>query len=97
MTKKRKDYTQEFRDSSVKLITEQGYKISEAARNLCVNVSVLGLWKRESEAGGDCIASNSAQRKDNVQVELVRLRKENKRLRMEREILKTIMKARFHL
>jgi transposase len=41
MTKKRKNYTQEFRDSAVKLITEQGYKITEAARNLGVNVSVL--------------------------------------------------------
>jgi len=88
MTKKRKDYTQEFRDSAVKLITEQGYKISEAARNLGINVSVLGRWKRESEAGRDSIVSDSAQRRDNVQVELARLRKENQRLRMEREILK---------
>jgi transposase len=88
MTKKRKDYTQEFRDSAVKLITEQGYKISEAARNLGINVSVLGRWKRESEAGNDSIASRSTQRKDTVQAELVRLRKENQRLRMEREILK---------
>lgn len=88
MTRKRKDYTQEFKDSAVKLITEQGYKLSEAARNLGINVSVLGRWKRESEAGNDSIASRSTQRKDNVQAELVRLRKENQRLRMEREILK---------
>ena len=88
MIKKRKDYTQEFRDSAVKLITEQGCKISEAARNLGINVSVLGRWKRESEAGNDSIASRSNQRKDTVQAELVRLRKENQRLRLEREILK---------
>ena len=49
---------------------------------------VLGRWKRESEAGRDSIASRSAQRKDNVQVEMARLRKENQRLRMEREIFK---------
>jgi transposase len=88
MTKKRKDYTQEFRDSAVKLITEQGYKISEAARNLGISVSVLGRWKRELEAGSGSISSRSAQRNDNVQAELVKLRKENQRLRMEREILK---------
>jgi len=88
MTKKRKDYTQEFRDSAVKLITEQGYKISEAARNLGISVRVLGRWKRELEAGSGSISSRSAQRNDNVQAELVKLRKENQRLRMEREILK---------
>ncbi|MFO7557815.1 MAG: transposase [Desulfobacterales bacterium] len=32
MTKKRQ-YTQEFKDSAVKLVTEQGYALSEAARN----------------------------------------------------------------
>jgi transposase len=88
MAKKRKDYTQEFKASAVKLITDQGYKVSEASRNLGINVSVLGRWKREIETGNVTIASRSTQRKDNVQAELVRLRKENQRLRMEREILK---------
>ncbi|MCJ7604122.1 MAG: transposase [Desulfobulbaceae bacterium] len=86
MQNKRKQYTQEFRDSAVKLITEQGYKIPEAARNLGVNKSVLGRWKREAEEGG---GPGSAQEKDDVHTtELVRLKKENQRLRMEREILK---------
>jgi len=44
MTRKRKDYTQEFKDSAVKLIPEQGYKISEAAPTLGINVSILGRW-----------------------------------------------------
>jgi transposase len=88
MAKKRKDYTQEFKESAVKLITDQGYKVSEASRNLGINVSVLGRWKREIETRNVTIASRSTQRKDNVQAELVRLRKDNQRLRMEREILK---------
>jgi len=89
MTKKRKNYTQEFRDSAVKLITDRGYKVSEAARNLGVNKSVLGRWKRESgEGNGSGVASLSIQRKDDIQAELARLRKKNQRLRMEREILK---------
>jgi transposase len=86
MPKKRKKYTQEFRDSAVKLITEQGYQTTEAARNLGINVNVLGRWKREAEGGGDGSA-DSPSRKD-VQAELTRLRKENHRLKMEREILK---------
>ena len=39
MTKKRKKYTEEFRSSAVKLVTEQGYQITEAARNLGINES----------------------------------------------------------
>ena len=86
MTKKRKKYTQEFRESAVKLITEQGYQNVEAARNLGINPTMLGRWKREIEGGG-VGASDSASAKD-IQAELTRLRKENHRLKMEREILK---------
>ena len=86
MTKKRKKYTQEFRESAVKLITEQGYQNAEAARNLGINPTMLGRWKREIE-GGAVGNSDSASAKD-IQAELTRLRKENHRLKMEREILK---------
>jgi transposase len=86
MTKKRKKYTQEFRESAVKLITEQGYQNVEAARNLGINPTMLGRWKREIE-GGETGNSGSASAKD-MQAELTRLRKENLRLKMEREILK---------
>jgi transposase len=86
MTKKRKKYTQEFRESAVKLITEQGYQNAEAARNLGINPTMLGRWKREIEGGG-VGNSDSASAKD-IQAELIRLRKENRRLKMEREILK---------
>ncbi|MBV5340710.1 MAG: transposase [Deltaproteobacteria bacterium] len=51
MTKKRKNSLQEFRESAVKLITEQGYQATEAARNLGINSTVLGRWKREIENG----------------------------------------------
>lgn len=86
MTKKRKKYSQEFRQSAVKLITEQGYRATEAARNLGINSTMLGRWKREIENGGGG-GSDSTSAKD-IQAELSRLRKENHRLKMEREILK---------
>jgi transposase len=34
MKKKRSKYTQEFKEEAVKLVTEQGYQITEAAQNL---------------------------------------------------------------
>ena len=86
MKKTRKKYTREFKEEAVKLITEQGYQITEAARNLGVNENMLGRWKREIEGGEE--AGPGLQGGAALQAELNRLRKENKRLKMEREILK---------
>jgi transposase len=86
MKKKRKKYTQEFKEEAVKLVTEQGYQITEAARNLGVNVNMLGRWKREIEGVGE--GSPVLKGEAAMQAELNHLRKENKRLKMEREILK---------
>jgi transposase len=86
MKKKRRKYTQEFKEEAVKLVTEQGYQIAETARNLGVNENVLGRWKRDMERGGE--ESPGLKGGAVLQVELNRLRKENKRLKMEREILK---------
>lgn len=83
MTVKRRRFTQEFKDSAVKLVTKEGYKISEAARNLDVGVSVLRRWKAESEA-----AQQDAGTTTELKTELSRLKKENHRLKLEREILK---------
>ena len=84
--KTRRKYTQEFKEEAVKLITNQGYSFAEAGRNLGVNPNQLSRWKREieSDTGSELSPANAVS----VQAELKRLRKENKRLRMEREILK---------
>ena len=41
---KRRNYTDEFKEEAVKLVTEQHYKITEAARNLGVHHSLLRRW-----------------------------------------------------
>ncbi len=83
MTVKRRQFTQEFKDSAVRLVTEEGYKVSEAARNLDIGVSVLRRWKAEAEA-----AQQGSGATADLKVELARLKKENHRLKLEREILK---------
>ena len=86
MKKKRRKFTQEFKAEAVKLILEQGYQISEASRNLGIDANMLGRWKKEYEEGsGDGSHPGSVA---TMRTELNRLRKENKRLKMEREILK---------
>ena len=82
--KPRRKYTQEFREEAVKLVTEQGYSIAEAARNLGIEQSLLSKWKSKIQ-GWQAAGITNPQA---LQEELRCLRKENKNLKMEREILK---------
>ena len=83
---KRRQYTEAFRQEAVRLITEQGYGVTEAARNLEINAHMLGRWKRQMEQQKKALRGNGPLSVEHE--ELLRLRKENQRLRMEREILK---------
>ena len=87
MSKKRRTYTQEFKLEAVKLVTEEGYSVSEAADRLGIHGNVLGKWKKSLEVDGeDCFPGKG--KSSGIDEELRRLRTENKRLRMERDILK---------
>lgn len=83
--RKRRKFTQEFKEEAVKLVTEEGYKITEAARNLGIHENLPGRWKKEITSPEKNYSSNN---KESIEAELKRLRKENKRLKIEREILK---------
>ena len=72
---------------AVKLVTEQGYNVSEAARNLGIHHSSLRGWKRQLETNGNQAFPGKGNLNSEKE-ELFRLRKEVKKLRMEREILK---------
>ena len=87
MTKKRKVYSKQFKTDAVKLVTKQGYKISEAARNLGINPVLLGRWKKQFKTDNTSAFPGKGHMTPEKE-ELYRLRRENKRLRMEREILK---------
>jgi transposase len=87
MAAKRKMYTAEFKRDAVSLISDHGYGVSEAARNLGLHVNMLRKWKKKLEQQGEnAFPGNGRLSPD--QEELQRLRQANKRLRMEREILK---------
>jgi len=49
MIQKRKKYSKQFKIDAVNLVTEQGYKTSEAARNLGIHHSSLRRWKNQFE------------------------------------------------
>ena len=77
-------YTREFKISAVRLVNEQGYSISEAAKSLGVDRANVDFWvKRYSGEAGAAPTGEGA-----LKAEIRRLRQENARLLMEREILK---------
>jgi transposase len=87
MTDKRRPYTAEFKREAVRLVTDHGYAVAEAARNLGLNAYMLRRWTCEVEqTKHGAFPGNGRVSRDHE--ELQRLRDENKRLRMERDILK---------
>ena len=77
-----KRYSQEFKDEAVKLVLENGTAVRQAARDLGVSEFTLRTWIKKAQP-----ASNKP-RELTKDEEIRRLQAENKRLRMEREILK---------
>jgi transposase len=87
MSAKRKMYTAEFKREAVSLITDHGYGVSEAACNLGLHANMLRKWTQKMEQQGESAFPGNGRLSPDEE-ELHRLRQENKRLRMEREILK---------
>jgi len=87
MPRQRRKYTREFKVEAVKLITEQGYSVAEAARSLGIHETLLRSWKQAFEAQPDQAFPGHGNRPP-LEEELRRLQAENKRLQMERDILK---------
>jgi len=85
MTQRRKPrkYTDEFREEAVALVTQQGYTVTEAANSLGITTKLIYNWKDKIAAKQSSDGSSLTEH-----AELIKLRKENKRLLMERDILK---------
>jgi|ERR1019366_5061755 transposase len=82
----RRKFTDEFKAGAVNLVIEQGKPPAEVARNLDLTPSSLGHWVEQARA--DQGKSKRGTLTTEEKEELVRLRKENRELRMERELLK---------
>lgn len=80
----KRKFSNEFKENAIKLLTEQGLTVRQAASDLGIGVSTLDKWLkqyRDNQAGGPVL-------KESELAELKRLRKENHTLRIERDILK---------
>jgi transposase len=84
---RRRTFSREFKLEAVKLVTERGVSVAQAAEDLDVHENVLRKWVRElREAPQDAFPGNGKQRAQDA--EIARLRKEVAKLKMERDILK---------
>ena len=81
--RKNNTYTKQFKEETVSLVTDQGYTVWEAADAVEVRANQIYDWKQRiaEEASGERLTGEDRE-------ELLRLRKEVKKLRIEKEILK---------
>jgi len=82
-------YPPEFREQAVELVRSSGKSVAEVARDLQINDTTLGNWVRADHAehgapdAHGVLPLTAAER-----AELTKLRRENAKLKVEREILK---------
>ena len=77
----RRRFTRQFVDAAVEMVLKKGYSVHLASKELGIDHKTLQSWVQKHKAcGGEGV--------DGFHEELRRLRKENARLRMERDILK---------
>lgn len=87
---KRRKFSKEFKTDALQLVLDQGYTPPQAATSLGISANVLRRWIREAEArrGANSASGEAGVLSESEREELKRLRRDNKRLEMEREILK---------
>jgi transposase len=76
----RRRFTAEFKAETVKLVKRSNRTMADVAMELGISSKSVGEWVRLSDESGDSISEDERN-------ELRRLRKENRELRMEKEIL----------
>ena len=90
-SKERKVYSKEFKESAVSMVTEQGRKVSEVARELGISEQMLHNWKRVfREKEGRAFPGKG--RLTPQEAEVRALKREIARLKEERDILKKAAK-----
>lgn len=86
MTKRTvKQYSDEFKQSSVELVTSSDKSVSQIARELGINTNTLHGWIKKYSKSLPHVNSEEELR---LKQELAQLKKENARLKQERDILK---------
>lgn len=85
-------YSKEFKDSTVQLIINENQKVTDVAQDLDLNPKTLYHWvttyKKDHNIPTKNINFKNKNANESESEELKRLRRENKLLKQERDILK---------
>ena len=82
---KRRQFTDEFKAGAVKLVLDEGRSVAQVARELDLIPSAVSGWVKQARADR---AGGQAGLTSEERAELAALRKENRLVKMERDILK---------
>jgi transposase len=85
MSQARRKFDEDFKNGAVRIVWETRKPIAQVARELGINEGTLGNWcarERRRRGDGDGVVSETER------AELVRLRRENAELAMQRDVLK---------
>ncbi len=81
----RRKFTAEFKAEAVELVINSGRPVAEVARDLGINEGTLGNWVNAAEKRGEF---KEKPLEVDERARLKELEEENRRLKMEREVLK---------
>ncbi len=87
MANQRRTFSREFKQEAVSLVVEHGYSYAAAGRSLGIRGNLIGRWRRQLE-GSASEAFPGKGKRTVAQQHIHELETENRRLRMEKEILK---------
>jgi transposase len=87
MGQERRQFTDEFKREAVALLASSGWPLLQIANELGISPSMLRNWRNRRE-GRDAGAAPALPSIPDPAAEISRLRRENDRLRLERDILK---------
>ena len=90
-TKIRRSFTDEFKREAVSLLTSSGRPLTQVARELGIQPSMLRHWRDDQQTNGTVTRTARSPSSDSMSAEhaeIWRLEKELARAQMERDILK---------
>ncbi len=83
--RERRSFTEEFTAGAVRLVLDESKTVARVARDLDLTESALRKWVEQARADR---SDGKTGLTTEERAELARLRKENRELRMERDLLK---------
>jgi transposase len=88
MGRKRRGFTPEYKDEAVKLVINTGRTVATVARELGLNEATLGRWVHDFRARATAGQAGQGGLSETERAELMRLRRENSDLKLDRAFLK---------